>query len=477
MNLSSKYLDIILKNIHYYYLFCILIYLLLYAIITPPFASPDEHNHFRKAASKELLYLNGPLKIDKNIQGFSEEIKNNHFKDEKINLDKYFDSSNKKNTYANEYQDADLANLYGYPYYAYFLSKIGFKFSKLFTENIITSFYFGRIFNLSFFLLTSYILLKYSPTKEYFYILLCFPTTLSLASSYNADSFIFSTTCLFLYFFIKKKENLDLKSIIICNLLMFLISLIKPVYIFLNLIIFFYTKKYFKLNIAMNIIIIILLLIFFSNYHEMETDNNLSTKIFNLKYLIFNPFSAIKLIFLTFVFESKHYAYEIIGSVGHMLNINHYFSFYIITLIYVIYYLLRNIEFTKESFFSFIIFLLTAVGIILTIYINTNTVEQYETIKNVRGRYLLVILFFIGCILNSKIITNLNYKNKSLLLTYVILLILLNIVQPISLKDNIIFIIFSYLTIYFQYFRDTFKLLLPHLNLYILYNIYNFYYL
>ena len=86
MKKIEKILDNINNNLNnYYFIFCI-IYSLLYIFITPPFGSPDEHNHFRKAANKEIIYIFGDLKIDENIQNFSEEIKDTLFDKKKIKI-------------------------------------------------------------------------------------------------------------------------------------------------------------------------------------------------------------------------------------------------------------------------------------------------------------------------------------------------------------------------------------------------------
>ena len=87
MKKIEKILESINNNLNHYYLIILIIYSLLYIFITPPFGSPDEHNHFRKTANQEKIYIFGDLKIDKNIQNFSEEIKDALFDKKKINID------------------------------------------------------------------------------------------------------------------------------------------------------------------------------------------------------------------------------------------------------------------------------------------------------------------------------------------------------------------------------------------------------
>ena len=471
----GKSLNFFDKNLHYYYLFFIILYSVLYIFITPPFATPDEHNHFRKAASDEKIYLNGKLSIDKNIQKFSEQIKNKLFTNKKINLNQYLNSNN-DNYFSDNFENADLANLTGYPYYAYFIPKFGFSFSKLFTNNILKSFYAGRLFNLFLFISCSYLLIKLNICRDFFYILLFLPTTLSLVNSYSADSFIISIICLYAYFFLKDKKELTLKNILICNCVILLISVIKPVYIFLNLIVLLYSRKYLKINIIANILILALLLFYFYDYPLMPIDNNLTTKTYIVNYLLLNPVGTIKLFFLTVLLESKVYAYEIIGVVGHMVNISLYFICYYLLAIYLFYIIYKNMEFSKKSILTVSIILLSALVILATIYLNTNTPGQYEVIKNVRGRYFLILLFFLSCTFNTSIKNNFKNKNLITIVFFLSIFFILNFYEQISIKFNIVISLFICLLVYQKYFRIFFKLMIPHFNILILYNIYNFYY-
>jgi len=208
----------------------------------------------------------------------------------------------------------------------------------------------------------------------------------------------------------------------------------------------------------------------------MPIDNNLTKKYEIINYLIYNPINTFKLIFLTLLIESKFYAYEFIGSVGHMLNINYYFNFYILSLFLIIFLILDNIEYSKKSFLTIAIIFTTVLALIMTIYLNTNTLDQYETIKNVKGRYFLILFFFLSCAFNmgKKDIT----KDKKLLKFSILLfvLILSNIFYLISLGSNIFFLLFSYLLVFKYFFKIFFKLLLPHFNIIILYSMYNYYY-
>jgi hypothetical protein len=196
-----------------------------------------------------------------------------------------------------------------------------------------------------------------------------------------------------------------------------------------------------------------------------------------MNFLITEPYKTIKLIFLTLIIETKFYMFEVIGSVGHMLNINYYFNFYLLTLLFVLYLIFENLEFSeKKTFYLFIIIFTTALAVIMTIYLNTNTIEKYETIKNVRGRYFIILFFIIACGFSFKKVNNLSNRKKIIFTILLLIVVLINLTDNLSVQTNIVLLIFSYLIVFKQYFKIFFKLLFPHFNLLILYNMYNFYY-
>ena len=60
------------NKIYIYYFICVFFYGILFLFITPPFYVSDEAAHFRKAASKEVIYFRGELEISKSAQKFSD---------------------------------------------------------------------------------------------------------------------------------------------------------------------------------------------------------------------------------------------------------------------------------------------------------------------------------------------------------------------------------------------------------------------
>ena len=199
-------------KIHNYYFLTCSIYILLYIFITPPFYVADEYSHFQKSASKESFYLTGPLSVDNGIKKFSDHFEELAFNKWKKNREFKYSSNlinDNKNNYKleNSLTSANLAGLSGYPFTGYFVSKIAINISKIFTNDVIKIFYLGRIANFIFCIIICWLVIKkITWGKEYLYIILSMPMTLTLFGSYNQDAILFSFTLLII-FFINKIQN------------------------------------------------------------------------------------------------------------------------------------------------------------------------------------------------------------------------------------------------------------------------------
>ena len=295
---------------------------------------------------------------------------------------------------------------------------------------------------------------------------------MSLVNSYNADSFIISMMCLYVYYIFKFKTTNNTNHIFISNVIILLVSLIKPVYIFLILINLLYTK----INLIIYSLIFFIMFCYFYEYPVMPIDNNMEKKLELINFLISEPYKTFKLILLTLAIETKFYLYEAIGSVGHMLNINYYFNIYLLTILFVSYLILKNLKFNKRTLYLFLILFTTTMAVIMTIYLNTNSIEKYETIKNVRGRYFLILFFLIPCgfyFQSEKKVLN---KDRFIFISLLLIIAVINVSSTLSIKTNSVLFLFSYLIVYKEYFKTFFKIIFPHFNLFILFNIYNFYY-
>ena len=193
-------------SIHNYYLLSCSIYILLYIFITPPFYVADEYAHFQKSSSNENIYLRGPLNIDSGIKRFADDFEYKAYKKWKVDRDiKYSKNFIKENVdnYKLQYTlvPSNLASLTGYPVTGYLVSKTINNITKKITDRVTIIFYSGRIANYIVCLLISYFAIKIvSGGKNYLFIVLSMPMTLTLFGSYNQDAILFAYTLLIIIF-------------------------------------------------------------------------------------------------------------------------------------------------------------------------------------------------------------------------------------------------------------------------------------
>jgi len=309
------------NKIYIYYFICSFFYGLLYLILTPPFYVSDESAHFKKAASREVIYFRGGLKISENAQNFSnikiftwDFVRDNRgykYKASEI-------LSSKENfLWNNKFVEANLFAVSGYPYTSYIFSKIGIEVSKMFTDKIFYSFYFGRLFNFLFAIIALTITLKHvNKGREALFIILCMPMTLSLLASYNQDCVLISLSCLLILLLTKFN---DLRNsfliLILINFILLCIILARPPYIPLLLIPFVLLKKdnsnsnYFL--IICFIFFLILSLFFILTF---PTPNSPA----NLEYFFLHPLKFLKVVLLDLEINLFRYILQFIGYLGHI---------------------------------------------------------------------------------------------------------------------------------------------------------------
>ena len=174
INLKIKNLDN--RFFNKYFLIFLIIYGLIYIIITPPLYVTDEYFHFQKAASKQNFYFSKKLSISEDLDKFINQEKYSwYFLSEEKNY-KYIDnfSTDFQQNFSWDNKNlvsAKLGNLKGYPVSGYIFSKLGINLSKIFTNNIFISYYFGKIFNFLLLVFLIFYLIKKIKITNFFIIL------------------------------------------------------------------------------------------------------------------------------------------------------------------------------------------------------------------------------------------------------------------------------------------------------------------
>ena len=427
-------------EIHNYYFLTCSIYILLYIFITPPFYVADEYSHFQKSASNENIYLRGSLKVDSGIKKFSDDF-------EKLAIHKWSKDRNYKYSNIlilnenNNYEikgfltSANLAGLGGYPVSGYFVAKISNIITKIFTNDVIKIFYLGRISNFIFCIIVCWLVIKSIPVgKEYLFVILSMPMTLTLFGSYNQDAVLFSYTLLIIYFANKiyqQSNNIETNLIFLQILSLFLIMgrptyltfLLLPLYLIIN-----YSKLKYK-QLLFFLIISLLAIIFIKTYPAPAISNTVNF-----------PEDIIKIIVLIckdiYIHLFKYIAL-MIGGLGRIDIIINYtliiFIFFCIVFLFFYRVNYRNF-FSTFNIVIFSIFLFTVCLTLISQYMYFTNPGQTEFISGVQGRYFIPIFLLL-----TMSIEKLNNDKFN------------------SLKKIIVFVS-------------------PHMNIFVLYKYYNFFY-
>ena len=460
-------------KIENYFFLCLIFYGLLYIVITPPFYSSDEEYHFIKSNSKENIYIYGktyfPEKVSEFIQppfgwGFNKDNYNY-----KYNLHDF------KKLYQIEYNNKLVENTVpftkGYSFSSYIFSKTGIYFSKLFSNKVFFSFYFGRLFNLLFSIIIITLILSSLEglPKIILFSIISMPMSISLLSSNNQDCSLITYACLLFYFCKKVNENtflsknykiklfskeIAIKTIYI-NFLFYYIFLLliiipKPVYILLSLLpiiylISFNNNKIYSISInyfnkfflTIFFIFSIIAVILIVNYPK-PTPINLE----NLNILYQKPVLFLKILISDYRNNYQRYTNEMIGVLGHvniMLPKICYYYFKFIFVYYLITFFL-NKNYTKRNLIICLTLVLCVISMQLSFYLYFTGFDEKRYIQGIHGRYFIILLIMANLLFLKNISNNLSK------------------LKIIKFMNN--FIVFT----------------VPHINIFSLYSLVNFFY-
>ena len=427
-------------EIHNYYFLTCSLYILLYIFITPPFYVPDEYSHFQKSASEESFYLRGTLSIDNGIKQFSDHFELLAYNKWKKNREYKYSSdliNEEKNKYKleNSFTTANLAGLSSYPVTGYFVSKIAINISKIFTDDVIIIFYFGRIVNFMFCIIICWLVLKSVPIgKEYLYIILSMPMTLTLFGSYNQDAILFSFTLLIVFFINKilnDTEKIETRLIII-QIITFLLIMGRPTYLtffLIPLFLIFGYSSYKTRQLLIFFLFICLCLMFIKTYPTPPVSNSINFPNDIIKVLI--------IISNDLYINLFKYIALMIGGLGRIdLIVNYYLIIFISLCIVYFYFFQINYKkfFSNFNIVVLLVFVSTVCLTLLSQYMYFTNPGQIKFISGVQGRYFIPIFLLLTVSINKLNIHKFNY-----------------------LKRSIVFVV-------------------PHINLFVLYKYYDFFY-
>ena len=420
------------------YVYIALFFGILFLVLTPPFESPDEDSHFKRAFQISNGNIFCKLKKDKCGNYFPQDMldyiyekttyigdRDKKYEFSSFAIDQYTQTNYNKMVF-NEYS----TNQAFFPVYipaagGIIIAKV---FSRIIGMNMISSSYmihFARLFMLITTIAITYFAIKRTPVfKKSFFTIGLLPMLLFLSSMVTYDGIVnavFLLTLAIILDLIYKKDKIDKKDIIILVLSGILLLNVKTVYFAIFMLMFLIPKnKFEKKNGKIKIAIIMILLIIgisflfrIPNYINSVPKNEIESK--QLSFIISHPMTYAKTLVKNVIAQRN---FQITTMVGVFGLLDTYLPFVIIFVIYMNILLTGLIDGINEKikidFKSKILLILYIIFVVCSVYTSMyiiwtpyilKTVGGNE-ITGVQGRYFIPILIPLMLLLSNKKIKN-----------------------------------------------------------------------
>ncbi len=427
-----------------------LIFGILLVFLIPPFQVADEPNHFFRSYQISTLQFIGHKRKD--MSGGYIPISIKEFQKPYLNLIKNTEnkiSPNftlkqlKTNTDYKKLEFTDFRNTVLYFSAAYTPQAIGIAISRYLNAMPIFIFYTGRILNLLYFIILTYIAIKKIPIFKWALTLLALmPMTIYQASSLSVDAFL-NSTCFFLIAYIfncaysdrKRIKKLELFNIVFFSIL---VVLTKLAYIFIPFLFLLIPKNKFKTGenyyitfFTMFFLIVVSAFLWGISIQSLYLPANIGV----------NPHEQFQFILThpkTFLFATGQRLadaglwYSMIGNLGWRDNLLP-FSICITYLIFFVISILLDenkklsINF-KDKAVIFFITILSILSVAFFIYLSWDAVGAKKLV-GVNGRYFipfLPLLFFI--FYNNKFNSHPICKYEKLLIFLILIILITTII-------------------------------------------------
>lgn len=392
----------------------------LLIFINPPFETPDEGSHFRRAyqisqlkilAEKKEGSIGGMLpKSIGPLESYFRTTSNN-----KNNIITLADIKDKTHiSIDNQAEFNAFPNTALYSPIPYLPQAIGISIARLFTNSTLWIFYFGRIFNLLFYLAIVFFAIKTTPILKWIFVMLALmPMSIFLGASLSPDALTIALSFLLIAYVLKL--SLDAKKIEKNNfaallLLAIALTLCKTAYTLLPFIILIIPKDKFqtiKQSYLCKAIIIAGILLFGVGWYLIASKFYIPLK------AGVNPTEQMALILSHPLFYGKFLIYYVIkwlsdfpsqSIIGVMGWLDTTLPLWVISsykLVLLAVFLFEEKVLKLPSFskiVSFLILSATTILITLTMYLTWSGVGS-DIIEGLQGRYFipLLTLLFISC--------------------------------------------------------------------------------
>lgn len=383
------------------YLVCGLIVGMLYCVVLPVGAVPDEPSHFWRTyglAEGDLIMEKQKTKLPVEIYSLSQG--------QNFGSEAYRNQINNFTVGSGEEYKEVGVSAYGYPPFNYMPQIVGVWISKIFQIPVIPMFILCRILNMVFCTIIIYFCIKYIPVlKKMIFLIAFFPMTMQLFASISADGSIICAGMSLITYVLYARKTMKRKIGIWDFLLLLIICLVlavaKPVYALLCPIVFWIPKERFK-DMKWKIGSIFLLggltfAVVLTKIISAPLDSNIYGSIEGQYDVVFHdPMRYSLILFKSSILEWYRYVNWTIGSSLEWFSVGIY-DVYIITFLLFFAFLCaeRDMKITAIfRLFSFFAFTLIMVMTFTTFFV-TWTKPGTEMIEGVQGRYFLPVLLLI----------------------------------------------------------------------------------
>ena len=430
-----------MKNISIEKLFIIIgfVFGLLFIFIIPPFESPDEDSHFKRAYS----ISNGELFQVKrgNVVGLTIPVEMNKYINEKVD---WRDDRTKKYSYRDFYNDnyteQNLSkkavievNTSPYTPIIYLTPTLGILASKIIAPfNSPTTAYmlnFARFSSLIFYLILGYLAIKVTPIfKKSMFTILLIPMSLFLGSMVTYDNIlipgILLTVSMILRLIYDKDFKFDKKMLIVFSIIGYILLNVKIIYFPILALLLFIPKDKFKDNkklrtylMLAGIVLFFTILLKIPNYLTPNEGSKLASE--QLHYVLTHPFEYIKTLVYNLVVQSRKQTQWMMGTFGlvdtKLPPIFIFTSFISMIIMFIsdgITEKNKLPKYMKLTMIGYAVFAIvtmyTAMYVYWTPEVNTHIIGGNEII-GVQGRYFIPLLISIPMIAS---IIKISDKNK-----------------------------------------------------------------
>lgn len=414
----------------------------LFIFVIPPFQSPDEDSHFKKAfvISEGHFYA----KSNKKISGLKIPDTMQDYIGNKLQM---MGNRDLKYTYSEFYYDQFLNSDFSKRTLrevstsnttpiAHIIPATGILFSKIISPIFIagtpsTAFmlYFARLFSLLAYLTIGYFALKITPAfKKSMTTILLLPMSIFLGSMVTYDNLLIPLSILSIAAILRliydKKEKFDKKYFILFCIIGYIFLNVKVIYSTLLLLLLFVPKEKFKNNSNKEriktyaqiggIVLLLTILLKLPNFFlEVESTKSLASE--QLKFILSHPFAYIKILIVNFVSQLRVQLCWMIGTFGlldtYMPPLFLILSFFNLILIFITDGISEKVKIDyKKKIIMILAFGLSIIGMYTAMYISWTPqvlgVIGGNQITGVQGRYFLPLLICIPLIFSNEIFIN-----------------------------------------------------------------------